>query len=116
MTLGLGAVLLTPVLVGGLDELAGSRSLLMVGWLGLVATAVAYLLFARGLRQLPAGTVGTLSLAEPLTAAALGLVALGERPTTQATIGAACLLAGLVMAALRRPRPGAARDGRNGTR
>lgn len=104
MTLGLGAVLLTPVLLTRGAELAGGRSLLMVGWLGLVTTAAAYLLFARGLGRLPAGTVGTLSLAEPLTAAALGLLALGERPAAQAAAGAACLLAGLLLAALRPAR------------
>lgn len=104
VTLGLGAVLLAPALLARGAELVGGRSLLMVGWLGLVTTAAAYLLFARGLRRLPASTVGTLSLAEPLTAAALGLLALGERPAPQAAAGAACLLAGLLLAALR-PEP-----------
>ncbi len=101
VTLGLGAVLLTPVLLTRSEALADGRSLLMVAWLGLITTAAAYLLFARGLRRLPTGTVGTLSLAEPLTAAALGLLALGERPAPQAAAGAACLLAGLLLAALR---------------
>lgn len=101
VTLGCGAVLVTPVLFLRGAELVGGRPLLMVGWLGLVTTAGAYLLFARGLRRLPAGTVGTLSLAEPLTAAALGLLALGERLPPQAAVGAACLLTGLLLAALR---------------
>lgn len=101
VTLGLGAVLLTPVLLSGADRLSGSRSLLMVGWLGLVTTAGAYLLFARGLRRLPASTVGTLSLTEPLTAATPGLLVLGEQPAPAAALGAAALLAGLVLAALR---------------
>ncbi len=34
VTLGLGAVLLTPVLLPGASDLVGVRSLLMVGWLG----------------------------------------------------------------------------------
>lgn len=101
VTLGLGAVLLTPVLLSGAGRLAGSRSLLMVGWLGLVTTGAAYLLFARGLRRLPTATVGTLSLAEPLTAATLGLLVLGERPAPPAALGAVTLLAGLLLAALR---------------
>lgn len=103
VTLGLGAALLTPVLLSRGATLAGSRPLLMVGWLGLATTAAAYLLFARGLRRLPTGTVGTLCLAEPLTAAALGVLALGERPAPQAAAGAICLLAGLLLAA--RPAP-----------
>lgn len=101
VTLGSGAVLLTPVLAAGGLELVGVRPLLMVGWLGLITTAVAYLLFARGLRQLPAGTVGTLSLAEPLTAALLGLIVLGEHLAPPAAVGALILVAGLLLAALR---------------
>ena len=99
VTLGLGAVLLTPVLAGRASALLGVRPLLMVGWLGLVTTAVAYLLFARGLRRLPASAVGTLSLAEPLTAAALGLLVLAERPAPLAALGALSLLTGLVLTA-----------------
>lgn len=105
VTLGLGAVLLAPVLLlpvlrGDAGPPAG-RTVLLVVWLGLATTAVAYLLFAHGLRRLPAATVGTLSLAEPLTAAALGLLVLGERPTPRAVLGGAVLLTGLLLAALR---------------
>lgn len=104
-TLGLGAVALAPVLALRAGELAGGRSLLMVAWLGLATTAAAYLLFARGLRALPAAAVGTLSLAEPLTAAALGLAVLRERPGPWAVAGGLCLLAGLALVALRPRRP-----------
>ena len=102
LTLGLGGVLLAPALVAGADVLTG-RSLLVVAWLGLATTAVAYLFFARGLQRLPAGTVGTLSLAEPLTAAVLGLVVLGEVLTASTGLAALALLAGLVLVALRPP-------------
>lgn len=47
--------------------------------LGLFATAGSYWLFARGLRTVKIGTAATLSLGEPLTAALLGVVVLGER-------------------------------------
>ena len=104
VTLGAGAVLLAPLLVSGDLHLGQARPLLMVGWLGLVATAAAYLLYAHGLRRLAAGTVGTLSLAEPLTAAVLGLLVLHERPEPRAAVGAAVLLAGLLLAALRPTR------------
>jgi DME family drug/metabolite transporter len=73
----------------------------MLAWLGLVATAGTYLLFARGLTRLPAATVSTLNLAEPLTAATLGLLVLGERPGARAAVGALILLTGLALAALR---------------
>ena len=73
----------------------------MLAWLGLVATAASYLLFARGLTRLAAATVATLNLAEPLVAAILGLLVLGERPGAQAAVGALSLLAGLILAARR---------------
>ena len=61
------------------------------------------MLFARGLRHLPAGEVATLTLAEPVTATALGVVVLGERPGAIAALGVLLVLAGLaVLAAPRR--------------
>jgi len=102
VTLSLGAVLLAPVLLVRGAEFTGPRPVAMLAWLGLVATAASYLLFARGLTRLPAATVATLNLAEPLVAAILGLLVLGERPGAQAAVGALSLLAGLILAA-RRP-------------
>ena len=68
-------------------------------------TALAYVLFSRGLRHLGSGETATLVLAEPLTAAALGVVALGEHPSATAGVGALLVLAGLlVLAAPRRRR------------
>lgn len=98
-TLGVGAVLSAPVFVAGAGALASPSGALLVGWLGLVATAGAYLLFARGLTRVPAATAGTLSLAEPLTAAALGIVVLAERPSTGALAGALVLATGLALSA-----------------
>ncbi len=100
---GLGAVLLAPVLI--LEhpaDLASPGGVALAIYLGVVPTALAYGLFARGLRHLPAGEVATLTLAEPLTAAALGAVVLGERPGLAALAGVALVLAGLVVLAVRR--------------
>jgi DME family drug/metabolite transporter len=71
-----------------------------------VPTALAYVLFARGLRRLTPGETATLTLAEPLTATGLGVLVLGERPGAVAVAGAALVLAGLLALALpsRRPR------------
>jgi DME family drug/metabolite transporter len=66
-------------------------------FLGIVPTAVAYLLFARGLNRLTAAETATLTLAEPLTAALLGVLVLAEHLTVPATLGAALILAGLVV-------------------
>jgi DME family drug/metabolite transporter len=68
-------------------------------FLGIVPTAVAYVLFARGLERLSAAETATLTLAEPLTAALLGLVILSERLSPSAALGAALVLGGLVVLA-----------------
>lgn len=98
----LGAVLLVPVLVvGDLDWLRTPEGLAIAVWLGAVPTALAYVLFAHGLRVLPANEVATITLAEPVTAAALGAIVLGERPGTQAVIGIALVVTGLAVLAVR---------------
>ncbi len=74
----------------------------MVLFLGAVPTALAYVLFARGLRHLPANEVATLTLAEPVTATALGVIVLAERPEAPALAGIALVLAGLAVLAVRR--------------
>jgi drug/metabolite transporter, DME family len=104
---GGGAVLLLPVLLASdVSWVASADGLVMALWLAAVPTALAYVLFARGLRRLPTGEVATITLAEPLTAAALGALVLGERPGAVAVAGAALVLLALVVLALpRRERP-----------
>jgi DME family drug/metabolite transporter len=110
MAAGFGgaAVLLVPVLLlAGPGFLGDPAGLGMALYLGAIPTALAYVLFARGLRSLTSGETATLVLAEPLTAPLLGVVALGEQPSLTAGIGAALVLAGLVILAGAR-RAGAA--------
>jgi drug/metabolite transporter, DME family len=97
----LGAVLLVPVLLlGDLSWLGTSGGITMALFLGAIPTALAYVLFARGLKHLTPGETATLTLAEPLTAAALGVLALGERPGTVGVAGAGLVLAGLLALAV----------------
>jgi len=70
-------------------------------WLGLAATAVAYILFTRALTRLPVSYGATLSLAEPLTASLLGVLVLGERLGPPQLAGAALVAAGLAILASR---------------
>jgi DME family drug/metabolite transporter len=101
----LGAVLLVPVLaLGDLGWLRSADGVVMALWLGAVPTALAYILFAHGLRLLQPSEVATLTLAEPVTAAALGAMALGERPGPVAVAGIALVIAGLAVLALRGQR------------
>ncbi len=97
---GRGALLLVPVpLIGGLGWLGSPEGVALALYLGAVPTALAYLLFARGLRRLSSGETATLTLAEPLTAVLLGAFVLGERPGAVAVTGAALVLAGLLVLA-----------------
>ncbi|HYI20897.1 MAG TPA: EamA family transporter [Solirubrobacteraceae bacterium] len=104
-TLAVGAILSAPVFFAGAAALASPAGAALAGWLGLVATAGAYLLFARGLTRVPAASAGTLSLAEPLTAALLGIAVLGERPGPIVLAGALLLALGLALTALRQNSP-----------
>ncbi len=97
---GLGALALVPVLfVTGAGWLLQPGGAALALFLGIVPTAVAYVLFARGLERLSAAETATLTLAEPLTAALLGLVVLSERLSPTAALGAALVLGGLVVLA-----------------
>lgn len=94
----LGGILLAPFLFrSDLRWAFEPGGLLVVLHLGLVATALAYLLFASGLRSVPSVHAVTLSLAEPLTAATLGILVLKERLTFTAMIGMVLVLTGLVV-------------------
>ena len=99
---GLGAVALAPVLfLADTGPLGTPSGLALVLFLGVVPTAVAYVLFARGLRGLQASEAATITLAEPVTAAALGVFVLSEQVTGTGALGAALVLSGLVLLALR---------------
>jgi drug/metabolite transporter, DME family len=96
---GGAAVLLAPALAAGSPGwLLTSRGLAVTAYLGIVTTALAYLLYGRGLRTVSAPVAVTLGLAEPVVAAMLGLVVLGERLTIRDTAGLA--LVGLALATL----------------
>ena len=96
-------VLLVPVaLAAGVAPLLAPGGLLMVAHLGVITVAVAYLLFGRGLRGVGVGAAGTLTLAEPATAATLGVVVLGERPGAATAAGVGLIVVGLVALAARR--------------
>src|SRR5215469_8112075 len=89
---GGAAVLLAPVLaVSDTSWLLSLRGLAIVGYLGVVTTVVAYLLYGRGLRTVPVPTATTLGLAEPAVAALLGLIVLHERLSGAAIAGLALI-------------------------
>ena len=102
---GTGALALLPALaLVDTDDLLTADGLALAAYLGVVTTALAYVLFARGLQRIGASETATLTLAEPVTAMALGFAVLGERPGAAAVAGAALVLAGLALLAVRLDR------------
>ena len=97
---GTAGVVSLPVLaMTDASWLATGPGIAMALWLGLVATALAYVLFGIGLTGLAPATVSTLTLAEPLTAGLLGVVVLGEALSGGAVVGLVVLAAGIVLLA-----------------
>jgi DME family drug/metabolite transporter len=106
---GLGAVVLLPALaLSSPGWLLHADGIALALFLGVVPTALAYVLFARGLTRLTASETATLTLAEPLTAGALGAVVLAEPLTATSAVGAGLVLAGLLALAVRVPMPAVA--------
>ncbi|HBX24644.1 MAG TPA: EamA family transporter [Desulfotomaculum sp.] len=94
----ISALLLLPILITQpLNWLLEWRGVAVALHLGIVATAIAYFLFSKGLSLVPAATAVTLTLAEPLTAATLGVTVLGERLTAPAFAGIGLLLLGILI-------------------
>ena len=106
---GLAAIVLLPALVlSGPGWLLHADGIALALFLGVIPTALAYVLFARGLKRLSASETATLTLAEPLTAGLLGAIVLAEPMTAMSAAGAGLVLAGLVALGLRLPAPAVA--------
>jgi drug/metabolite transporter, DME family len=102
---GLGALALLPALaLSGPGWLLRADGLALAVFLGVVPTAAAYVLFARGLRRLSASETATLTLAEPLTAGLLGALVLAEQLTAASVLGAGLVLGGMLALTIRPPR------------
>ena len=100
---GTAAVIALPaawlIVPSGVADLAaaGARNWLVVAWLGIVATGVAYLLFSTALRFISAATGVALALGEPLTAFTLAILVLGEPLRASGVAGIVLILAGLAL-------------------
>lgn len=95
---GVAAVFSIPLLLATSTAwLATPSGIALALWLGVVTTAVAYLLFGWGLGGLSPTTVATLTLAEPLAATLLGLLVLHEQLSALAVIGLIVIAAGLAL-------------------
>jgi len=92
------AVIAIPVAALASDSFAATSSTwVMVGYLGVVATGISFLLFNYALRQVSAATCVTLSLTEPVTAFVLAIFVVGEQPKVLAFCGLGLVVAGLLL-------------------
>jgi drug/metabolite transporter, DME family len=91
---GIGAVCLLPLAVStGLAPVADPlRAAMLLAYLGVVPTAVAYRLFFAALRSVSATTASLVALLEPVTAAIMAIAILRERLTVAALAGCAVIL------------------------
>lgn len=106
----LGGLLMVPlVMASGEDpDPLDSRAILGNAHLGLLGTAVAYLLWMRGISMLPVGAVSALACLSPVTAAAIDWLALGRHLTVQQLVGGALVIVGVATSQVAaRPAPAA---------
>ncbi|KON89981.1 transporter [Sporosarcina globispora] len=92
----LSAIWLSPFLfVFDMSWLGSVRGLTVSLHLGILATGIAYFLFSKGLVHVSSSTAVTLALAEPLTAALLGVFLLGESFNMTSWLGISLLMLGI---------------------
>lgn len=82
------------------EGLVTVRGISVVLYLGIITTSVAYILFSAGLKRIPSSSAVTLSLAEPLTAAVLSVIVVGERLDGTSWTGIVMLLGGILVLTL----------------
>ena len=79
-------------LLSGIVAVQTTQNWLLVLYLGIVPTAIAYWLFQKGLRTVSATAASIVSMLEPLVAAVLAWVLFGETLAATAIIGAGLLI------------------------
>lgn len=96
-TFGIGGLLLVPVLLLTGAPLLASWNNAAVGlYMALVPMLLGYLCFGHGLARVPASTATTITLFEPVVAAGLAVIIIGERLPATGWLGIVLILACLV--------------------
>jgi probable blue pigment (indigoidine) exporter len=103
----LGAAVLAPValVVEGAPPAVDGRAVLGFAYLSLAGTALAYVLWFRGIRRLPAVAPPLLGLAAPTTGALMGWLVLGQALAPVQLVGFAVTLSSIAYGATRGSRP-----------
>lgn len=100
-TTGVAAVVLVPgglgvaLLRGDVLSTGDGGAWLLVGYLGVVTMAVAYVLLYAGLRTTPSGSAVVATLLEPVTAVAIAVLLLGESLTLAGAAGCVLIVAAI---------------------
>lgn len=91
------AMLLPFLFIFETEGLTTGRGIATMIYLGIATTTIAYILFSKGLQHIPSSSAVTLSLAEPLTAAILSVLIVGERLDLISWVGILLLLGGILV-------------------
>lgn len=98
ITFTAGALILLPVnLINGIELPQTSQAWVLMLYLGLVTTALAYWLFQTGLRSIPATTASLIGMLDPLVAAILAWALFGETLQASGILGAGLMMASIVL-------------------
>lgn len=95
----IGAVVLVPFLLTGGTWFTTPSGIVLIVWLGLFVTTLAYVLFGMGLKSLMPGTIATLNLGEPLVATVLAVWLLDESLSLLGWFGCILILIALALLA-----------------
>ena len=107
--LGIASILLLPfALLGAPSETPTDQAIVSVVVLGLVCTALAFLIFFRLIAEVGPSRASIITYVNPVVALALGVAILGEQVTTGAVAGLLLILAGSWLSTDGRLPPGLA--------
>lgn len=101
---GLVALLLTPALIG-IHSAPSGADLGRLALLGVVLTGITGVVYVAALRWVPATTAGILAYMEPVSAALLAALLLGQRLTVAVVVGGVAIVAAGVAVVLASPDP-----------
>jgi drug/metabolite transporter (DMT)-like permease len=79
--------------------LLSGRDWIAIAYYGVVVTVIAFLLWARGVARVPASTAAVFTGVLPISAVTLSYLVLGEPIRPSHLMGAACVVAGIVLVA-----------------
>ena len=114
--LAISGALLAPLalIVEGLPGELTPRHTIGFGYLSLVGTALAFVLWFNGIRRLPTAAPPLLGLAAPVTGAVMGWVVLSESLTALQLLGFAITISAISYGAMLRPSAPASAEGGDG--